>query len=71
MIFRFLTFTYIEQKLQKTLLKIFFWNLEPKDQTKKEKKRVLIFFFQDGFKEMVRTYKAYQANKDETKRGGF
>lgn len=71
MIFRFLPFWYIEQKLQKTLLKIFFWNLKSKDQTKKEKKRVLISFFQDGFKEMVRTYKEYQANKNETKRGGF
>ena len=71
MIFKFLTFTYIEQKLQKTLLKIFFWNLEPKDWIKKEKKRVLISFFQDGFKEMARPYKAYQANKNETKRGGF
>lgn len=71
MIFRFLTLSYIEQKLQKTLLKIFFWNLEPKDWIKKEKKRVLISFFQDGFKEMVRTYKEHQANKNETKRGGF
>ena len=71
MIFRFLTFTYIEQKLQKTLLKIFFWNLEPKDSIKKEKKRVLISFLQDGFKEMARTYKEYKANKNETKRGGF
>lgn len=50
---------------------MFFWNLEPKDWIKKEKKRVLISFFQDGFKEMVRTYQEYQANKNETKRGGF
>lgn len=71
MIFRFLTFSYIEQKLQKTLLKIFFGNLEPKDWIKKEKKRVVISFFQDGFKEMARTYKGHQANKNETKRGGF
>ena len=71
MIFRFLTFSYIEHKLQKTLLKIFFGNLEPKDSIKKEKKRVVISFFQDGFREMVRTYKDYQANKNETKRGGF
>ena len=71
MFFRFLTFWYIEKKLQKILLKIFFWNLEPKDWIKKEKKRVLISFFQDGFKEMARTYQEYQANKNETKRGGF